>query len=144
MNVGEIRNQGFEFMVNATPVHTKNFSWETTFNFAYNDSEVKYLGGVKSLSIDGASARSGNVTVRNIVGQPYGMLVGYKYARDEQGRVIHKNGIPQATDELQNLGNGVYKYTGGWSNTLRFRDFSLSFLIDYKAGASLFLSLIHI
>ena len=66
------------------------------------------------------------------------MLVGYKYARDEQGRVIHKNGIPQATDELQNLGNGVYKYTGGWSNTLRFRDFSLSFLIDYKAGASLF------
>ena len=138
MNVGEIRNQGFEFMVNATPVHTKNFSWETTFNFAYNDSEVKYLGGVKSLSIDGASARSGNVTVRNIVGQPYGMLVGYKYARDEQGRVIHKNGIPQATDELQNLGNGVYKYTGGWSNTLRFRDFSLSFLIDYKAGASLF------
>ena len=52
MNVGEIRNQGFEFMVNATPVHTKNFSWETTFNFAYNDSEVKYLGGVESLSID--------------------------------------------------------------------------------------------
>ena len=69
------------------------------------------------------------MTVRNIVGQPYGMLVGYKYARDEQGRIIHKNGIPQATDELQNLGNGVYKYTGGWSNTLRFRDFSLSFLI---------------
>ena len=139
MNVGEIQNQGFEFMVNATPVHVDNFTWETTFNFAYNDSEVKFLGdGVESLSIDGASSRSGNVTVRNIVGQPYGMLVGYKYARDPQGRIIHENGIPQATDELQNLGNGVYKYTGGWSNTLKYKNFSLSFLIDFKAGASIF------
>lgn len=139
MNIGEIQNQGFEFMVNATPVHTNNFSWETTFNFSYNDSEVKYLGeGVENLSIDGASSRSGNVTVRNIVGQPYGMLVGYKYARDEQGNIIHKDGIPQATEDLQELGNGVYKYTGGWSNTLKYKDFSLSFLIDFKAGASIF------
>lgn len=138
MNVGEIRNQGFEFMVNAVPVHTRNFTWESTFNFAYNDSEVKYLGGASDLAIDGASARSGNVTVRNIVGQPYGMLVGYKYARDEQGQIIHENGIPQATEDLQNLGNGVYKYTGGWSNTLKYKDFTLSFLIDFKAGASLF------
>ena len=36
------------------------------------------------------------------------------------------------------LGSGVYKYTGGWSNTLKYRDFSLSFLVDYKFGAKLF------
>ena len=139
MNVGEIQNQGFEFMVNATPVHTSNFSWETTFNFAYNDSEVKYLGeGVTNLSIDGASSRSGNVTVRNIVGQPYGMLVGYEYARTDDGQIIFQDGIPQASSELKNLGNGVYKYTGGWSNTLKYKDFTLSFLIDFKAGASIF------
>ena len=138
MNVGEIQNQGFEFMVNATPVHTNHFTWETTFNFAYNDSEVKYLGGAPDLAIDGASSRSGNVTVRNIVGQPYGMLVGYKYERDPQGNIVHENGIPQATEVPEVLGNGVYKYTGGWSNTLRYKDFSLSFLIDFKAGASIF------
>ncbi len=139
MNVGEIQNQGFEFMVNFVPVHTSHFSWESNFNFAYNDSEVKFLGeGVPDLSIDGASSRSGNVTVRNIVGQPYGMLVGYKYARDDNGNIIHKDGIPQATEDLQNLGNGVYKFTGGWSNTFKYRDFTLSFLIDFKAGASIF------
>ena len=138
MNVGEIQNQGFEFMVNATPVHTNDFSWETTFNFAYNDSEVKYLGGAKQLQIDGASSRSGNVTIQNMVGQPYGVIVGYKYARDDQGRIIHKDGLPQNSGKLEVLGNGVYKYTGGWSNTLRYKDFSLSFLLDFKAGASIF------
>lgn len=57
-NVGEIRNQGFEFMVNATPVHTKNFSWETTFNFAYNDSEVKYGRRRVRLSTEPPHARA--------------------------------------------------------------------------------------
>ena len=138
MNVGEINNQGFEFMVNATPVHTGDFSWETTFNFAYNDSEVKYLGGTPQLQIDGASSRSGNVTIQNIVGQPYGVIVGYKYARDDQGRIIHKDGLPQNSGKLEILGNGVYKYTGGWSNTFKYKDFTLSFLLDFKAGASIF------
>ncbi|MCB6281507.1 TonB-dependent receptor domain-containing protein, partial [Phocaeicola vulgatus] len=43
-NVGEIRNNGVEVMVNAVPVHTKDFNWNSTFNIAYNSSDVKYLG----------------------------------------------------------------------------------------------------
>ena len=39
---------------------------------------------------------------------------------------------------MEILGNGVYKYTGGWSNTLKYKDFTLSFLLDFKAGASIF------
>lgn len=142
-NVGEIQNQGFEAMLNFVPVSTADFRWSSTFNIAYNDSEVKYLGEVEgvpvtSLSIDGASARSGGVTVQNIVGKPYGMLVGKKYARTEDGQIIFKNGIPQATDEVQELGNGVYKVTGGWHNEFTYKGFTLAFLIDFKAGASLF------
>ncbi len=138
MNVGEIKNTGFEFMVNAVPVRTRNFMWNSTFNIAYNDSEVKYLGeGVEKLSIDGASARSGNVTVQSIVGQPYGELVGYKYKRVD-GQIVYENGIAQHSDELENLGTGVYKVTGGWRNEFTYKDFTLSFLLDFKAGAKLF------
>lgn len=138
-NVGEIQNSGFEFMVDATPVRTRDFRWQSTFNFSYNDSKVKYLGeGVKSLSIDGASARSGNVTVSNIVGQPYGMLVGHTYKRDGQGNIVFKDGIAQASDELQNLGTGVYKLTGGWRNEFHYKDFTLAFMLDFKWGAKLF------
>lgn len=42
-NMGEIQNSGFEFMVDAYPVRNKDFSWNTTLNFAYNNSEVKKL-----------------------------------------------------------------------------------------------------
>lgn len=138
MNVGEIRNQGFEFMVNAVPVHTKEFEWNTTLNFAYNDSEVLYLGeGVERLQIDGATSRSGNVTVQNIVGSSYGELIGYKYKR-HNGQIVYENGIPQRADELSSLGNGVYNLTGGWSNSFKYKNFSLSFLLDFKVGAKLF------
>ena len=138
-NVGEIRNNGFEFMVNAVPVHTKDFNWNTTFNIAYNDSEVKYLGeGVDRLAIEGAEARSGSVTVQNIVGSSYGELVGYKYKRTPDGQIVFKNGIAQREDEVSSLGNGVYKVTGGWSNQFTYKNFTLSCLIDFKLGADIF------
>lgn len=138
MNVGEIRNRGFELMVNAVPVHNDVFDWTTTFNVSRNESKVLYLGdGVSRLQIDGAVARSGNVTVQNIVGRPYGELVGYKYLR-HNGQIVFRDGVPQHEDELSSLGNGVYKVTGGWNNTFKWRDLSLSFLLDFKAGAKLF------
>ena len=71
-------------------------------------------------------------------GSAYGQLIGYKYKRDNQGRLLLKDGLPQNNGEQVSLGCGVYKYVGGWSNTLKYRDFSLSFLIDYKFGAKLF------
>ncbi len=138
MNVGEIRNNGVEFMLNAVPVYNPNFEWNTTLNIAYNDSKVLYLGeGVSRLQIDGAASRSGNVTVQNIVGSSYGELVGYKYLR-HNGQIVYENGIPQRETELSSLGNGVYKLTGGWSNSFKYRNISLSFLLDFKVGAKLF------
>lgn len=138
MNVGEIENSGFEWMVNAVPAYNRNFEWNTTVNIATNNSKVKYLGeGVNSLSIDGASSRVGNVSVQNIVGQPYGQLVGYKYLRHE-GQIVYKDGIAQREDKVSNLGNGVYKLTGGWNNRFTYRNISLAILLDFKFGAKLF------
>ena len=36
------------------------------------------------------------------------------------------------------MGNGVYKFTGGWRNAFNYKNFSLSFLLDFKFGASIF------
>jgi TonB-linked SusC/RagA family outer membrane protein len=138
MNIGEVKNNGFELMVDAIPVHNRDFEWNTTLNFATNSSEVVFLGeGVSSLSIDGATARSGNVSVQNMVGHSYGQLVGYKYKRHD-GQIVYKDGIAQREDELSVLGSGVYKFTGGWNNRLSCKNFVLDFLIDFKFGAKLF------
>lgn len=137
-NVGKITNTGFEMMIDAYPVRNRDFSWNTTFNFAYNDNNVDNLGdGVDRLSIDGAQSRSGNVYIYNIVGQPYGMIVGYNYKRDENGNLLLSQGLPQRGEQAT-LGNGVYKWTGGWRNTFSYKGFTLGFLIDFKFGAKLF------
>lgn len=144
LNVGEIKNSGVEVMVNVVPVTTKNFNWNSTFNIAYNNSEVKNLGkdgtgeDIERLSLNDSHSRVGNVTVQNILGHPYGELVGYEYKRTPDGQVIFENGLPVHSDKVEVLGNGVYKVTGGWRNEFTYKNFSLAFLIDFKAGAKLF------
>ena len=54
------------------------------------------------------------------------------------GQVIFENGLPVHSDEVQVLGNGVYKVTGGWRNEFTYKNITLSFLIDFKAGAKMF------
>ncbi|WP_321518923.1 SusC/RagA family TonB-linked outer membrane protein [uncultured Bacteroides sp.] len=139
-NIGEIRNRGLEFMVFGVPVNTKDFSWNTSFNLAYNNSKVLYLGdGVNSLSIDGAQSRSGQATIRNIIGDSYGEIVGYKYKTDAKGnRVYTSAGLPVRSDDVDVLGSGVYKWTGGFHNDFSYKNFTLSFLLDFKLGAKLF------
>ncbi|MDR1417245.1 MAG: SusC/RagA family TonB-linked outer membrane protein [Prevotellaceae bacterium] len=138
VNIGEIQNSGFELMVDAVPVHLRDFEWNSTFNIAINSSEVVYLGeGVERLSIDGAESGPGNVTVQNIVGQSYGELVGYKYKR-LNGEIVHKDGIPQREDEVSNLGSGVHKWMGGWRNRLTYKNITLDFLLDFKFGGKLY------
>ena len=139
LNIGEIENSGFEFMVDAVPVLIRDFSWNTTLNFALNSSEVVYLGeGMERLSIDGAQSNTmPTVWVQNIAGQSYGQLVGYKYQR-HNGQIVHKNGMPQREDELSVLGSGVHKLTGGWNNRISYKNVTLNFLVDFKFGAKLF------
>jgi len=139
LNIGEIKNQGLELTLDAVPVKTKDWMWNSAANFAYNNSEILSVGGANSLSIDGASSRVCNVYVKNIVGQPYGVLVGYKYKRTADGQIIHgSDGIPQHTDDLQILGTGVHNITGGWKNIVTYKNISLSCQVDFKFGGHLF------
>lgn len=138
LNVGKVKNQGIELMLDVVPVKTKDLMWNSTINFAYNKSEILSLGGANSISIDGASSRFGNVSVRNIVGQSYGELVGYKYKRTSDGQIVYKDGIPQASDNLESLGSGVHNIMGGWKNNLTYKNFTLSCLVDFKFGGHLF------
>jgi len=140
LNIGEIRNRGVELMLYGVPVRTTNFMWNSTFNIGYNNSEVLYLGeGVDRIQIEGAEARSGNAYVYNEVNQPYGQIMGYKYKTDDNGnRMFDAEGLPIRSDDLHNLGSGVYKVTGGFRNEFIYKNINLSFLLDYKFGGKLF------
>jgi TonB-linked SusC/RagA family outer membrane protein len=139
-NIGKIRNRGVELMLFGVPFVTKDFKWNTSLNLAYNKSKVLYLGdGVNELSIDGATSRSGNATIENIIGGSYGQIVGYKYKTDSKGnRVYTSDGLPDRSDNVEVLGDGVYKWTGGFHNDFTYKNITLSFLLDFKFGAKLF------
>ncbi len=60
VNIGAIRNSGWEYLVTARPVQFRRFSWDVTVNGSYNSNEVLDLGGQPA----------GTGTTRNAVGYP--------------------------------------------------------------------------
>ena len=140
MNVGKIRNEGVEALITAVVIKAGHFQWKTTINYANNASKVLDLGpGISSYVISGAQARWGSeVNISNVVGLPYGQIMGFAYKRDSHHNIIYDSiGEPVQTGVVP-LGSGVYRVTGGWGNEFRYRNFTLSFLLDYKFGAKIY------
>lgn len=146
-NIGKITNKGVELLLTGTPVRTHDFSWNISFNLGINSSKVLDLGdGVKSIVVAGANARWGNgVNVSQWIGLPYAQITGYGYKRDASGHKIFSDGTdgiaqgePEPTASQVPLGSGVYKQTGGVTNDFHYKDFNLSFLIDFKYGAKIY------
>lgn len=140
-NVGKIRNRGVELLLTGTPIKTPDFSWNASFNIAYNNNKVLFLGeGINSLNVEGAIANRGDgVAILNVVGMPYSQIEGYAYQRDAKGnKVFGADGQPLRTSTVGPLGSGIYKTTGGLNNEFRYKGFNLSFLLDFKYGAKIY------
>lgn len=137
INAGEISNKGIEASFSFTPVRTKNFTWDANLNFAKNYNEVvKLHEDVKDFEL--ASARWANASIYASEGQPYGVIVGKKLKRTENGEVIFENGLPTFEDKVSVLGNGNYDFTMGFRNALKYKNLSMSILFDMKFGADIY------
>ncbi|KAA6326157.1 TonB-dependent receptor SusC, partial [termite gut metagenome] len=138
INSGLITNKGVEFTLHGTPVKTHDFSWETTLTLASNKNKVKELvEGVNYYRLTTAPFR---VEIGAIKGESYGVIMGTDYIYDEKTgeKVITEEGLYAATDGNVNLG-GVYPdFTGGWSNTFKYKNLDLSVLVDFSRGGHYF------
>lgn len=138
VNAGEIRNYGLEMMLTGTPVSTTNFSWDISFNFARNRSEViSLVEGVDrfQLGVDR------NVQVFAEPGQPYGQIwsIQNNWLRDENGnRLIDTDGLPIREIGAKPIGNALPNWLGGLTNAFSYRNFSLNSLIDIRQGGQIF------
>ncbi|MEJ7828701.1 MAG: SusC/RagA family TonB-linked outer membrane protein [Segetibacter sp.] len=136
INVGESRNKGLEMLLNLTPYTSENFSYNLSFNAAYNTSEVLSLG--ENISDSTITVGTGEFTgeLRQVVGKPIAQLYGYGYLRDEQGNQVFDavNGRPLRTPTQIAFGSAVPIWTGGITNTFNYKGLNLSFLIDFKLG----------
>jgi TonB-linked SusC/RagA family outer membrane protein len=59
-NIGNLESKGVEFVLNTTPVKTKNVTWDFGFNVAYNEDKITNLGPSKAIPQSGISGGTGN------------------------------------------------------------------------------------
>lgn len=135
-NAGEIQNWGNELTLTVIPVKNKKFSWNVNANYARNNSKVASLvEGVNSFQLN---SWYGRLLVFAEVGQPYGVIRGAGWKRDDQGRkLVSSNGMPIAETNLV-LGNALPDWTGGISNQFQYKSFNLSFLVDVRKGGEFY------
>lgn len=137
INAGKITNKGVELMVTGTPIKKENFQWEVTYNYTYNQSKIVELApGLDYVEV--GTGISGGVRVLNAVGLPYGTIRGWQLLKDEQGRQVY-NATSGYEERIEaDLGVANPPHMMGLNNQFRYKDFSLSFLLDAKMGAVAF------
>ncbi|MDX5421506.1 MAG: SusC/RagA family TonB-linked outer membrane protein [Hymenobacteraceae bacterium] len=131
INAGKIQRKGIEAALSATPV-SGAVTWDFTLNFGRNRSKIVELAD--GLNNYLASTQRNDTRLEHRVGEEWGMLVGRKWRRDEQGRVIvGSNGIP-LYDINQERGTIQPDFTGGFFNNITYKGISLAFSIDFQKG----------
>ena len=132
-NAGNLSNIGNELSVKVTPVKSKSFKWDIDVSYTQFKSIVDKLEtGVANIFLGGFTTPN----IRLVVGDEYGQIYGNAYQRDtKSGKIIvGANGLPLITSGVQKIGNPNPKYLLGVTNTLTYKGFAMSFLIDYKKG----------
>ncbi len=140
-NAGEIQNEGIEFQLNATPILTDDFSWDILANYSKNWSELIKLPGDVQEFYNSDTWLYGNVRVGSRVGGPLTTFTGYDYQRNDQGEVLINptNGLPiQNTSDWVVVGDRNPSFTVGVTNTFRYKNFSLNFLLDFRVGGDVY------
>ncbi|QZT37516.1 SusC/RagA family TonB-linked outer membrane protein [Halosquirtibacter xylanolyticus] len=137
MNAGEMSNKGVELMFSATPILTNDFSWDLSLNFAKNTNELVSLSdGITNYQMANAPFR---VTVNASVGESYGAIMGTNYVYDQNGnKVISTSGRFLASQGPEVLGTVLPDYNIGLTNSFKYKNFTLTALIDMQHGGSYF------
>ena len=141
-NVGEMSNNGLEIMVNAIPVQTKDFKWETTITFSTNSNRLKSLSNdLYQTSSDyfmtgwieePIKTESHIVRIGHKVGDIYGFKVvdvdesGKWIYLDKNGNRVNYDDFTHSFEDKQILGNGVPKWYLGFNNQFRYKNFDLA------------------
>ncbi len=153
INAGEIDKNGIELSLDARAIQTKSFSWDVSINVAHSRVKIISLApGVHQLYTNGAASSSASYT--NTSGNPAYAPGTWQFDKDNTGGYSNNysqligigiqkyNGAPVLTTDGQyvpttsnvSFGSTVPDYTGGMVNSFTYKDFNLSFAIDFVKG----------
>jgi TonB-linked SusC/RagA family outer membrane protein len=139
-NAGSLVTKGHELLVEFNIIKNESFNWTSTFNFSANTSEVLSLPFEKIVFAD-----SGQGVVSQIkVGDAIGSIYGYTWTYINGQRLIGTNGLPvlkrapNGDIAVEKIANAFPDWIGSVNNNLKYKNFNLSFLLEYKKGGSAF------
>jgi iron complex outermembrane receptor protein len=154
-NVGEISNKGIELTINAVPVSTRDFTWNTSLNISHNKNNVESLSN-DTYSVDFRDYGNpdlGGYSTTNVQrlkgGSPVGQFylwewAGYNEAGgsvfndyDADGKLVGTTDAPDDGDRRE-AGSAQPKLTFGWNNTLSYKGWSLTAFFQGIAGNKIF------
>ena len=132
-NIGEVTNKGLEIVFGANLLNTADFSWDTSIFYSKNENKiVELVEGVDRFSY--TISTDSNVSISATEGGSIGDIYGRVWTGE-----VDSEGVPigsAAPDVL--LGNAQPDWKGGWSNTIKYKDLSLRFLIDARMGGQIY------
>jgi hypothetical protein len=148
LNTGSVINKGMEIALTGKPVVKKDFSWDLMLNFSYNIGRLgEFLPGVAYFYP--TDAQFGTIKAASIPNGGFFLgMTGSPYLRekDSDGKEL-ANGRFQVDPttgfyKLNTLnpvvGNREPDFIGGFSNTFRYKNFTLSFLLDIRKGGDVY------
>ncbi|WES98958.1 SusC/RagA family TonB-linked outer membrane protein [Chryseobacterium arthrosphaerae] len=136
-NTGELTTKGLELSLNLTPLKFKDFSWDLLLNWSNPKTRVTALReGIENITI----ALQGGISINASLNEDYGSIWGSDYVYDPNGnKIVGRNGAYLHTDDSNhNFGSFQPDFIAGLNNSFTYKNFNLSFQIDWKKGGKIF------
>lgn len=152
VNWASMENKGVEVSLSTRNITTKNFSWYTIFNFAYNGNKVLNenipeqqttpgregypVGAIFALKTAGLDD-NGNLMYYNPKGERVSLKELYRL-KDEWGIGIASSDVKAAEERsfYSYMGTSDAPYTGGFINTFTYKNWELSANLSLTCGGS--------
>lgn len=152
-NEGKLRNKGFEVELTTHNFNGRKFKWNTSFNISVTRNRLLDLGGPAEQITLGSNKQYYIARV----GEPLIQFYGYKtigvwktqeevdsnphHVSDRPGglRVANANGDDVINDDDRVvLGSPYPDFIWGMTNSLKYKDFDLSFVLQGQVGGKVF------
>jgi hypothetical protein len=140
INNGQMTNHGIETNISADIIRSKDWKWNLTGLIAFNRNKVTYVNinieaPVYFLQLDYANAYPR-------VGDPFDALYGYEWAGlSDKGlpQVYNDKGdkvtsSPTTLQSIKYIGSKAPTYSGSFSSSLDYKNFTFAFLVTYEGG----------
>jgi TonB-linked SusC/RagA family outer membrane protein len=145
-NVGSMKNFGFEYTIGYNAIRKKNFDWRIDFNLTHYKNEITAMPPSKPEIIRGSTKLSVGHSIYDYwlrefagVDQATGNPLFYKDIVDATGKVTGRT----VTDDINGpnggatyyyVGTALPDFSGGITNSFRYKSFDLSILTTFSYG----------